>query len=442
MSKLAILSAILFTSIIAAAYPVEPWPLQNGPGGAPPPPTPAELAAAQAAQQAQMAAYQDYLQQQQQAAQQAMSTGNNELANSFGNMMPGGANGMGTQSVTTPNGNGLDVTGPSGTTTNGSPNYFVNGCSNQKGKFGFRYIKDDEKLTCSNPDSCSQKPPGCDAKIEINEGLSNFMEKHLSACIQQAIKAATGGKLQPVETGKIYNAGIMGDHRHQNGGSSLHNRGLAIDVKGIEVNGRTYVYDKDTDPESKKFFAELRICWGAAVEKERPGCLASRRNGVAQGTIGEENADHHHHLHLSFPYCAAEARRLGLNIAFLQLIMPLAQAAEKPAAPYEKVPEPGTTTSKSMKVKNGSLTVSVRDGHGEPVGADHTITLSVECSKKSQVKPDKIEFSACDYKNTKYDEKNDLVIVRYMSSDLVDGRVSCHLPKVRQFKSPCNIPTK
>jgi hypothetical protein len=440
MSKLVILSAMLFTSIAATAA-VEPWPLQNGPGGAPPPPTPAEIAATQAAQQAQMAAYQDYLQQQQQAAQQAMSTGNNELANSFGNMMPGGANGMGAQSVTTPNGNGLDVTGPSGTTTNGSPNYFVNGCSNQKGKFGFRYIKDGEEVVCSNPDQCSKKPPGCDKKFEINEGLSNFMEKYLNACVQQAVEAATG-KLQPIDSGKIYHAGVMGNDAHQAKGTSLHNKGLAIDVKGIEVNGRTYIYDENADSQSKKFFAKLRTCWGASVEKERPGCLVARRSGKPQGTIGEEDSRHHHHLHLSYPYCTAEARAKGLNIAFLKLIIPMAQAEENQPPPYEQLGEPGTTTSKSMKVKNGSLTVTVFDGHGEPLGADHTITLSIRCEKKSKAKPAPIEFSACDYKETKYDQKNDLVIVKYMASDLVDGRVSCHLPKVRQFKSPCNLPTK
>jgi hypothetical protein len=228
----------------------------------------------------------------------------------------------------------------------------------------------------------------------------------------------------------------MGDHRHQAEGRSLHNVGLAMDVRAIEVNGRTYVYE-NSDSETRKFFDKMRQCWGAAVESERPNCLASRKDHMPQGTIGKENADHQHHLHLSFPFCVQEARNLGLNIALLRLLVPEASAADKPTESYQRMPEPATVTTKIIKAKKGTIKVTIRDAHGEPVAADHTIKLEVECSKKLKTPPAPIEIQACDYTDVKYDSKADVITVLYRTSDLVAGRVSCRIAKKRQFKLPC-----
>lgn len=431
MFKLLLAANFLFSSAPANAVPVYAWPLMNGPNGAPPTPTAAEIAAQQAAQQAQMAAYQEALQQEQ-ARQAEGGTGNNELANSFGNMMPGGG-GMGTQSIRTANGNGLDVSGPSGTSSSGSPNYFINGCSEQEGKFQLKMVSEKSDVKCSSPESCSQKPEGCDRQVEINEMLANMISNHFNRCVQESIHAATG-RVEPIQKGKIFNVGIMGDARHRAGGSSLHNHGLAMDVRAIEVNGRTYVYE-NTDSQSRAFFDKFRKCWGAAVEKERAGCLTGRASGMPHGTIGREDDRHHHHLHLSLPYCTAEARAKGMNIAWLRLIVPEAFAA--PQLIKENFKQMTYKTS-LIKAAKGEVKVTVMDGHGEPVAADHTIKLEVACKKKLKIAAAAIEIDACGFTETKYDAKLDAITVRYMTSDLVSGRVSCRLSKSRTYKLPCD----
>jgi hypothetical protein len=424
MSKLAILSAMLFTSIAATAA-VEPWPLQNGPGGAPPPPTPAEIAAAQAAQQAQMAAYQDYLQQQQQAAQQAMSTGNNELANSFGNMMPGGANGMGTQSVTTPNGNGISDGGSAGTGPNGMANRYVNGCSKDIGKFQFKFG------TVKN----GVGPDGCDPKLQMSDDLFDFMSKNLNRCVQESITYATSDR-QPVQGGKIYHAGFMGDASHQMTGS-LHNYGLAMDLNAIQVNGRMYNYSNKRDMTGQKFFTKFRHCWTDAVQKERAGCLAQVRSGMP-GTIGEEDHRHHDHLHLSLPFCKQnKPSNAYITMKWLMNVAEAAEPAKKTAEDEGPMPPPSTFTHKTIKVKSGELKMTVENGHGEPVGADHTITLALTCENKTSPATAPIVVEACDFTDMSYNRKKNEVTLKFRTADIVSGKVSCRISNTKIYKLPC-----
>ncbi len=418
-----ILTVTIMLLSVPALAAVEPWPLMNGPNGAPPSPSPAELAAqAQAQAQAQAAALAEAQLYQQQIQQQQQQRQGSELANSLGG-------GMSPMSASTPNGNGLDIGGSAPDGPNGMPNNFINACTNEPGKFQFKF----GEVKCSNPDSCSKKPAGCDGRLQMSEQLATFMANNLNRCVKEA--AGIGGVIQ---SGKIFHAGTKGDSRHAVTGS-LHNVGLAIDVKAIEVNGRTYVYDKNTDPESKRFFDKFRNCWGDAVSKERAGCLAPRSSGMPQGTIACEDPHHHHHMHLSLPVCTAEARAKGLYIAGLEILFPTAHAEAQATeeTPYEKSAPPSKFTRKSVKVKGGDLKLTVEDGQGEPLGADHIITLEIECAKKKVPPPAPIVVNACDYTDMKYDAKTNQVTLLFRTSDIVDGLISCRLPQKKQWKLPC-----
>lgn len=405
----------------AAAVPVLPWPYMNPGGSAPHSPTDAELAAAKAQQEAaQMAAFQQQ-QAQQEAMQQNNGTGNNELANSMGNMMPGGAGG-GMQPMSA--GNGVSDGGSAGTGPNGMANRYVNGCTNEIGKFGFKFGKVQGGVG----------PEGCDAKLQMSDDLADFMAKHLNRCVIAGI-----GRTEEITTGKIFHAGTMGDAAHQRTGS-LHNFGLALDLNAIYVKtssgtDRMYNYDNKRDTEAQGFFRRFRQCWSDAVKSEKGHCL---RATSTIGTIGEEDSRHQHHMHLSVPFCANQ-KPPGAYMTMMWLFS-VANAAEAPKKEDKlegPMPPPSTFTKKTVKVKGGELKMTVEDTHGEPVSADHIITLEVVCEKKKAQVPAPIVIDSCDFTDMSYDKKKNEVTVKYRTSDLVSGKVSCRIANTKTYKLPC-----
>lgn len=158
-------------------------------------------------------------------------------------------------------------------------------------------------------------PP--DPKQKISRSLAEALDKHFARCAETGVRAA--GILGPLEGLHIRNAGIIGDSNHTS--RSLHSTARAIDIKSIQavVGGREYLFvqaraSNDSTSADRKFMDGFRKCWADTMTADPPegyGCPAEedRRNPRErrldrEGSIGWEDSDHRHHLHLSLPYCA------------------------------------------------------------------------------------------------------------------------------------------
>jgi hypothetical protein len=285
-----------------------------------------------------------------------------------------------------------------GTNKYGGEMVFVNGCAKDAGKFQLAY---------GNPGA------GCDERLKMSRTLADFLDRTLNRCVGEAVGATvTGG-------GKIYHAGVIGDARHQRTGS-LHNLGLAIDIKAIEVGGQRFTI-ANKDARTRNFVAKLRQCWGNAADRERNGCLTDNGRGHPPGTIGEEDHNHQGHLHLSVPLCPQVAAAKGiyrasfisllLNQALAESTSPLTAKAEPALGPEEKLER------KEYSIKGGRVQVDIRDV-GEPVGAPLRLKVQSKCGKLA-AKVIASEIEACSVGAVKDGE------LLYKTSQMTDGELRC-----------------
>lgn len=139
----------------------------------------------------------------------------------------------------------------------------------------------------------------CSENRAISVILKNFIGQGIYTCINKGLAATGGGTVADLH---IVHNGITGDARHSP--RSLHAENRAIDIKTLQVklhDGRTkdLVYEGTTH---RTFYTAFRKCWGEIVNKKN-GCPYVSQGVMYTGSIGWENANHRHHLHLSVPYC-------------------------------------------------------------------------------------------------------------------------------------------
>ena len=135
----------------------------------------------------------------------------------------------------------------------------------------------------------------------ISKEYIGFFDKNFAKCVQQAAMTFKGGSPEEVESIKFSHAGIAGDQRHTN--RSYHSVNRAMDIKTISFvqDGETKtvkVSDQKKSP-AKEFFISFRKCWNDQIIDYKSNC-PGRSN---KGSIGHEDKNHQHHLHLSLPYC-------------------------------------------------------------------------------------------------------------------------------------------
>ncbi len=149
------------------------------------------------------------------------------------------------------------------------------------------YDDGDQKATCK--------------KRKVSKEYINFFDDNFAKCVQVAAKGFKAGGEGDVEKIQFSHAGIAGDPRHSN--RSYHSVNRAMDIRTISFiqDGKTVslkVSDQKKSP-SKEFFEQFRKCWSDQIVAYKNNCPGSSN----KGSIGHEDKDHQHHLHLSLPYC-------------------------------------------------------------------------------------------------------------------------------------------
>ncbi len=338
----------------------------------------------------------------------------------MGDRIANGGGGGGSNTPPRGTSSSLDIRGSGGTGPGGVSLQNVNACSNQPGKFSFKFGHHPEA--------------GCDGELKMHEDLATFISNNFGRCVSQA------AGVNSFEKGKVHHAGTMGDAKHQRT-KSLHNYGLAIDINTIEIDGRVFTYaDRDETPGAAQFFEKLRKCWGDAAQRERNGCLPERASGMPHGSIGHEDHNHQNHLHLSLPMCRDVAG--GAYIAqFWEMLLSAAHAAEKlDKAEEEKLlPPPSKFERYKVKFPNGVAEVVVEDTGGEPIGADHIISLTAKCNNGKAAAPNPFgKIEACEFIEARYNKKARAVEAIYKSSRMTNGRVACDKVDTAQAKVKCD----
>lgn len=148
-------------------------------------------------------------------------------------------------------------------------------------------------VTHKGPTSCNQ--------WQISKEFVSFFDKNFDACAQKAYGALVGrDQVKPDRLG-IGHVGIAGDSSHTN--RSYHSVNRAIDISYVDftIDGEKKRFDvsKQGSGQEKKFFDSFRACWDSAIRSHRSNCPGR----TPKGSIGHEDHNHKHHLHLSLPYC-------------------------------------------------------------------------------------------------------------------------------------------
>lgn len=162
---------------------------------------------------------------------------------------------------------------------------------------------------------CSDKVTGqyltyaCAKSRQISVILDSYLEQRLAACVNDGMKAQSGGGM--AKSIHLVHAGVTADPRHSP--KSLHSYNRAIDIKAIRAQltsgeVRTYTYSKTGN---RTFYTALRKCWGNTVHKYN-GCPLYSGNPMLTGSIGWENSQHGLHMHLSVPYCLSSGYGPGV----------------------------------------------------------------------------------------------------------------------------------
>lgn len=159
-------------------------------------------------------------------------------------------------------------------------------------------------------------PGACGARL-VSKDLARALDQNLRHCAHKAARAM-GMAVMDATKVLISHKGIEGDERHQNGVDSrysLHNVYRAIDISRIAVGSVRMDHKKACEyikfrkkgyaPAELKelerhalFFVAFRQCWDDAIQEEYAGCRSITEE---LGSVGCDDSDHQHHLHLSVP---------------------------------------------------------------------------------------------------------------------------------------------
>ncbi len=400
-----------FKAQAALTTPVTPWPTVGSQSA------PLNAAPAAAVPTAPQQPVQLPVQQQQSPQGQSSNSPGGAALQAIQGMMgksefaTGGDGGYNTERGT---GSSLEIGGSGGVGPAGVSLLNVKACSNQTGKFQFKYGHGGEA--------------GCDGEVKMHEDLASFINTQMGKCVNQA------AGINQMTTGKIYHAGTMGDEAHQRT-ASLHNYGLAIDVNQIVVDGVKYTY-KEKDSKTQAFFTKLRQCWSEAANRERAGCLPQRSGGKPHGSIGDEDHRHHNHLHLSLPMCRNVAGN-AFMAWYVSLFIDLAHA-EDPINEKEYMPPPSKFTNHKLKFAGGEGVVTVENTGGEPIGADHLISISIKCANGKTPKGEFAKIEACAFLEARYNKKARAIEAVYKTSRMKNGKVACDKSNISQAPARCD----
>lgn len=132
---------------------------------------------------------------------------------------------------------------------------------------------------------------GCVKAQKVDKQFYDFFNNHFAKCAQES------AQVEGVAQISIIHDGITGDSNHTN--KSMHATQRAIDLKSIAIKDSSGNEKKFTAESQDGFFTALRSCWHNAMVAEMSNCPGSQ----PKGSIGNEDENHHHHVHLSLPYC-------------------------------------------------------------------------------------------------------------------------------------------
>lgn len=293
----------------------------------------------------------------------------------------------------------------------------VNGCTSEPGKF---------KTAYGSPPHAK-----CDKRLTMADSFRDFLDRNFGRCARQA-----AGRTDSNEGGTIFHAGTIGDARHQQTGS-LHNKGLAIDVKAILLGSKVYNYSRK-DAETQEFFTKFRACWSDAVRSARGPCMNSLRS---PGCIGHEDRAHQNHMHLSLPYCPAEARAKGLYLTYLlQLFF------GEPACGQDHDEEEDETNHapikrsyKAIAIKGvGEAKLTVEDTGGEPADGDQFMSIDLKCNGMKEPQSLEKDLQACKFQRLRYDAKSKSLKLTYLVSVMgEDGILYCKKIETKSYPVRC-----
>lgn len=140
---------------------------------------------------------------------------------------------------------------------------------------------------------------GCVQRRRISEILKDFIDEHLTQCIDQVLTNSGYPKARDYH---LVHIGVFGDPRHSP--RSLHSQNRAIDIQSIRLtleSGRQKNL-RFSQSQNSWFFNPLRQCWGRAISTYNDCPLFNNQLRLT-GSIGKEDPNHQNHLHLSVPYC-------------------------------------------------------------------------------------------------------------------------------------------
>lgn len=169
---------------------------------------------------------------------------------------------------------------------------------NKKWKTAFGHTRWNE---CVRPFTGNYTGANCARQRRIGEILFDYMDEQMKNCLEQ-ISSEMGFEMEDFH---VVHNGIYADRNHSP--RSLHSVGRAIDIKTIKIlkpdgTSISFNYGKDG---LGTFYTKLRSCWGKVVHQWNSCPVLGRYDRT--GSVGKENRDHQHHLHISVPYCVAGA---------------------------------------------------------------------------------------------------------------------------------------
>ncbi len=142
---------------------------------------------------------------------------------------------------------------------------------------------------------------GCD-ELKTARSFADTLMHQLPLCIAEGVRAS--GISKPIKNTKIYNAHSVRSTPQTSDCRSLHYKGRAFDIWGMDVtfeDGTTLYTKMHIDHRSRPFYKEFNKCW----ERETKAVMrrTNRQCERYDGLLDCADRDHRDHVHVSLPYC-------------------------------------------------------------------------------------------------------------------------------------------
>lgn len=152
---------------------------------------------------------------------------------------------------------------------------------------------------CTDQVTGNYRNYNCAKRRQVASILKDFMDEHMTACVNESLRANNMGELQDLH---LIHVGVLGDPRHSP--RSLHAQNRAIDIHTMRITltdgtKRDMVFGNSAN---RSFFTQFRQCWGKAIASHNDCPLYNGQAGLT-GSIGWEDRNHQNHMHTSVPYC-------------------------------------------------------------------------------------------------------------------------------------------